>query len=317
MLLCVIVFLLQSLVSGFMRDINAVKECELVKSGAVPNVIVQWGEPRSASTLQYMTLLLIGSFLCPNGFLSQYGYFPKLDIQFNNNNYFNNNYSNSLDTTADNSSSESVVKSDSKNKNILFILKTHEIRDLYIFNNNNTLLFASTHNEDRRKFMVEALQSRIYNTTITNIQLFQLPKDVLDDNYYSFLYKYMEIFPMMTKEQMKKIREYLKYWMIFRKCCSSQMSLQWKYYLVNGNYTKKLSDPSHPQCELYNLTNLEIVWRQVTTELRMVPPPQLPGFCQCTIDTTKRQSILVNSHFFYKDCIQQFADHSFDWDNMY
>jgi hypothetical protein len=67
---------------------TAAPDCPAVRDGRIPNIWVQLGPPRTASTVQYVTLLLIGHIFCPQLYTS-FVWRPgnstnKLNVSYNN-----------------------------------------------------------------------------------------------------------------------------------------------------------------------------------------------------------------------------------------
>jgi len=86
---------------------------------------------------------------------------------------------------------------------------------------------------------------------------------LVTQNYATFvacplceIQRYQKVFDL-TENQILHLRDYFQHWMVLRKCCSNQASLEQRLTLHNCTRHRESFDPSHPHCEIYNLGAIE------------------------------------------------------------
>lgn len=258
--------------------------CKAVKDGSLPtNVWIQYGHTRSASTLQFMVILLLGNYLCGgNGISVGYG----------------------GTSTADN-----IAETVKSYPNILQIYKCHS-QDCVTQAPANAFIFLSG---SGKNFIDNQLGvwSKHYNHTVVNVQSYEHVihrQDQLTD--------YQKIF-LLPQKILDFISVYLRYWEVYRTCCGPQMSQSWREYLQNNKSSRAQTNLDYPACEMYNLSETESLLNNVANALDFVPKrfvgaekgfilemtmlPPFVGYCKCTVDLTKLDNAVFND-LKYKDC---------------
>jgi hypothetical protein len=177
-------------------------DCPAVREGRIPSIWVQLGPPRTASTVQYVTLLLIGHILCPQLHTS-FVWWPgkatnKLNVSYNN-------------------------------PNGLQIYKVHQDKLMEKINKDTPLyLFYSTDKNISAKDKTKALKGK----KVTYVQEMQR----LIDSNDSLVSDYKDFFNLSSRA-VNNVATYVKYFSIIRQCCGAQASHGWVEYL-RGNTNK-------------------------------------------------------------------------------
>lgn len=270
-------------------------ECAAVKKGMIPNVVLQVGEMRTASTLQYATLLLIGQLICP-GATIKHG--------------FVHHSRNMLD-----------VIQEQPNPNVLQIYKSHSF-DHATQLPSNSWIFASV--KDGANYsgelhgMSEAMQQKVLYWQNYS---FVIHKGVGD------LQVYRRIF-LFAQFSASDLTEILNLWRTMRICCGSQLSSSWRrvlmhpaalygpnrqkaWYAAMKVKNENVTMPRNHECKDIDFNSIE---RDLFSRLAKmdIPNSLLPfgthapifpyiGWCECTVQLTHRFRLEMNS-ITYKQC---------------
>ncbi|XP_053388931.1 uncharacterized protein LOC128551980 [Mercenaria mercenaria] len=176
-----------------------------------PRVILQYGRPRTASTLQFQILCILVAILHEHENNTVGCYFePKLKKLH-------------LDRYT--------------------VIKTHSL-DLYRLPSDSWIFMTSRNNQHKHDL------KRIHNLNLTVPFIADLSMTKILG--HSIVYKYQSIF-RISDEQMNHVAEYFRYWDILRLCCGTQMSKNWRTYLINKTQDAYIQS----QCKNYNISEIE------------------------------------------------------------
>ncbi|XP_045177472.2 uncharacterized protein LOC123537759 [Mercenaria mercenaria] len=194
-------------------------------SQTVPNVIVQYGTKRTASTLQFQILCLMMAFLHEDEK-------DKVGCFFNN-----------------------------KTVNKYTVIKTHNIVRLPISIPSNSWIFVTSSDALplREKLVFNWSIRKIKERNITIPYVADV--DLVSKRGHYIAYEYQTLFGM-SDENMQYIIEYLRYWDILRICCGRQMSNDWRSRLLsNANHSQHHNRHilTYPACEMYNISQVELL----------------------------------------------------------
>lgn len=183
----------------------------------VPNVILQYGSGRTATTLQFHILCLMMIMVHEDDAQNVGCDFNKLPPE-----------------------KYKVIKS----HNMLSKASSSIPPDSWVFLTSN----GTTSTEKRQADLSVINKRNLTNPYVADLNL------VLKRGY-SIAYEYQTIFGI-TDKQMTRIVEYLRFWDILRVCCGKQSSRQWKKVMITGanNDPKGLA---YPACEMYNISQVE------------------------------------------------------------
>ena len=192
----------------------------------MPNLIIQYGKPRTATTLQFQILCLMMAYLHEDNINNVTCYFN------NKNNGKHLNYN---------------------------VIKTHRISGFLSERPSNTWIFLTS--SDR----LSDIETFELNSNIKLLMQmnFTIPY-IADVNLVAkrghfIVYEYQHIFGL-SDTKMEQIAEYLRYWDILRVCCGKQMSADWRNHLAPSKNYKQHHDPhspTYPACEMYNISEVE------------------------------------------------------------
>lgn len=186
-----------------------------------PNLILQYGIARTATTLQFQILCLMMAFLHED------------EVQF-------------------------VGCSHHKQKEKKYnVIKTHVISEFLNTNlPSNTWIFMTSNSSfsENKKASVSRNIQKIEAKNL-RIPLIADVNSVLEQGYL-IVYEYQAIFGM-PDDKMKHIVEYIQYWDVLRVCCGTQMSAHWRNYLFTRSQHRQNKRLTKPECHLYNIAEVE------------------------------------------------------------
>lgn len=227
----------------------------------VPNIVIQFGHPRTATTLQFQTLCLMMVTV-----LSRLKKLDELQCQF----------------------FKQLPKPKSQ-KNHYSVLKTHALPSNLSYPH---WLFTTYDPHSNSSDPTAELISRKANVK------FKASIAQVERQGNSIAWEYQEMFGLSNAE-MNNIIDYLRYWDILRLCCGLQMSSDWRNYLIeyydnisgyenfiNTAGHHKFTSPSYPACEIYDID--KVSYRLLNNPLaklmltypnlkRMVQPSEVDG----------------------------------------
>ncbi|XP_045182927.1 uncharacterized protein LOC123541465 [Mercenaria mercenaria] len=207
------------------RKGNGRKRWELC-AGSVPKTIIQFGIPRTATTLQFNILCLCTAMVFEDEIKSVGCYFNRKKSQKYN------------------------------------VIKTHNIAKFLPKTPPNSWIFITSSGSlsPRNKHLLNASRRGIEKRNITIPYVADL--DLVTRRGYFIAYEYQPIFGL-SDEKMQHIIEYFRYWDILRLCCGKQMSADWRNRLsrkLNYKQHHDLHSPSYPACETYNISQVELLF---------------------------------------------------------
>jgi hypothetical protein len=262
--------------------------CAAVRTGRLPSVIVQIGPQRTASTLQYATLLLLAQLLCPGAGIKS-GFVHRARAM-------------------------RAVLAEQRDAAVLQVYKTHtwgHIAELPA----NAWVFVSTYDE-KNTSQIASFVKDTYGRGISYIQNMTFVKNTNNIGDLAAYERYfpMDIYPTET------LTKALDKWRVLRLCCGSQMASAWRDALVRGTGTDTgtgtgTEGGAHAReahmCESVDLDGTERALFARLAELRVRPgllpfgthAPIAPyvGWCACTVRLTRRLGLRINSHQ-YQQC---------------
>lgn len=200
--------------------------------GRVPNVVLQYGVPRTATTLQFYILCLM-MIMSHEDEVQNVGCF---------------NYK-------DPGSKYKVIKT-----HTMFTEKVQSIPpDAWVFLTSNGTLSNET----------DKHLSEIYKKNL--IIRFVVDLSLVLKRGFSIVYEYQPIFGV-TDAQIKRIAEHLRFWDILRVCCGKQLSRQWKHVLTSGpdNNTKGLAYPACEMYNICQVEQL-FIETYISKQFRFIP----------------------------------------------
>ncbi|XP_053386286.1 uncharacterized protein LOC128550714 [Mercenaria mercenaria] len=207
-------------------DANNTMECQSC-SVSVPNVILQYGHPRTATTLQFNILCLSMALLHE-------------DVKNSVGCYYNK-----------------------KKSKKYIVIKTHAIAKFLTKIPSHSWIFMTSKVKfsPKEKQRYSLTRQNIKVIRAKNITI----KYVADINFvskrgHSVVYEYQPIFGI-SDAKMQHMAEYFRYWDILRLCCGKQMSADWRNHLsLNPNYKRHHVHNSsiHSVCERYNISQVEV-----------------------------------------------------------
>eukprot|EP00421_Protoceratium_reticulatum_P019636 CAMPEP_0168387484 /NCGR_PEP_ID=MMETSP0228-20121227/15969_1 /TAXON_ID=133427 /ORGANISM="Protoceratium reticulatum, Strain CCCM 535 (=CCMP 1889)" /LENGTH=305 /DNA_ID=CAMNT_0008400721 /DNA_START=91 /DNA_END=1005 /DNA_ORIENTATION=+ len=196
----------------------------------IPDLIIQVGAPRTATTLQFQAL-------CATIVLLKSNVTCKFATQLQ----------------------ESVMGTKTGTFNVF---KTHsfdEVREVQTYTRRPFWVFATGVNA------TAGLDGNVMDWGATAEQLeegLNLPlkyvqiQSILTLRGYLMVGDYAEIFSLSDAEK-KEMLHYMRHWTVLRQCCGPQLSQDWRNKLQGKNSTRSRSDPNYPACEVYNMDALE------------------------------------------------------------
>ncbi|XP_053376989.1 uncharacterized protein LOC128547806 [Mercenaria mercenaria] len=234
-----------------------------------PRVILQYGQPRTASTLQFQILCMLVSVLHEHEKNTVGCYYdPKFD--------------------------KGYLKRYS-------VIKTHKLdKYLSIIPSDSWIFITSKrdqHKNDEKKI-------KHLNLTVRFIADISLALNL----GHLIVYKYQTIF-RTSDEQTEHVAEYLRYWEILRMCCGRQMSKKWRIYLWNKSHDayEQSTCKEYNISEIENLVMKTYIFKTFTnvesTHDVIGKPSQVDGdlngnYCQrCNENISKRRTV------FNKPCV--------------
>lgn len=271
--------------------------CGAVAAGRLPNIILQVGRKRTASTLQFATILLMAQLMCPNATIKTGFVHHTRKI--------------------------AELIEEQPNPNILQIYKTHtweHISELPA----NAWVFMSVNNEQNASKAV-AYVRKTFNHDVAYVQnmTFIRNNSIGDMSAYLRHFRLSEFPAIFFAQALNKFR-------LMRICCGSQMSSSWRDVLMHPAalrkgaklhlwiLSQKLSHknytiPASHMCDNINLNEME---KELFAQLEKmnIPVSLLPfgihsplvpyvGWCECTVQLTHQKKLDLNS-FQYKLCEQ-------------
>lgn len=194
------------------------------KKRVIPKVIVQYGVPRTSTTLQYHILCVMTAVV------------HEQEI-------------NSVGCHFNQSKSYKYI-----------VIKRHDITDSYLRSlPNDSWIFMTSSgrlsSRTKQELQMVRQMARKNNLRVPYIA----NTEMVSKRGYLIAYEYQPIFGI-TDEKMKYILDYMQYWEILRRCCGRQMSTDWLNHLSPiENYTKHhdLHSVTYPACEMYVIGNVE------------------------------------------------------------
>ena len=259
----------------------------------VPNIVIQFGHPRTATTLQFQTVCLMMVTV-----LSRLQKLDQLECQF----------------------FKQLPKAKSQ-KNHYSVWKTHALpMDLSY----SHWLFTTYDPQSKSSDPTAELAARKANVK------FKASITQVEEQGISFAMKYQSFFGL-SKSEMLDVIDYLRYWDILRLCCGLQMSSDWRNYLIdyyNGSQTNltgyenfiktsghhNFTSPSYPACEIYDID--QVSYRLLRNPLaqqmlkypnlrRMVQPSEADGPLTETYCSVMNEKIHVQRLGFNKNGLHQ------------
>lgn len=238
--------------------------CKPVYDGVVPRLWVEAGEPRSASTLAFASLLFIAEKVCgAHGMV--YGYSKNVMSMLQG-----------MNQTTD--------------QNALHVIKTHELdftnipQRTWIFMSGKSLEYESnsTHEISARHGHNVKYVQKLSHTAVLGAKV---------------IYEYKPFFHL-SNSTFDSIYKALRLWDILRLCCGYQMSAHWIAYIKDGNNP---TNPTVQECLQHNLTQVEVELAETIKNyhvgLFLQPNVSNIGFCQCSIrelNAHKRKYAMFN-----------------------
>lgn len=190
----------------------------------VPNVIVQYGEPRSGSTLQFHSLCLMMLML--------------------------------HEEEASNVSCSFGATTTSKFK----VIKAHSVNSFLKTIPSNAWIFMTLKSKSELHQQVKQNIEKMKKRNLTIQKTVDL--DEVGRAGFYIATQYQKHFGL-SDNKMVHVLEYLRYWDILRQCCGKQMSSDWRNKLAPQKGYKQHHEPNsltYPACEMYNITQVETLF---------------------------------------------------------
>lgn len=269
--------------------------CPAVKEGRLPNIILQVGDMRTASTLQYTTLLLLGQLQCSGSVIKRGFVHHTRDIR--------------------------DVLAEQRDPNVLQIYKSHTFPHIESLPK-NAWIFVSVSGESNATKIVSDIK-RKYHRDVQNLQSFNEVKHNKVGNLSSYHQWFrFSAFPLNF------LTSTLELWRTIRICCGSQMSAPWRKVLMHpaalfGSRRQQrwLSDqirvqtnaslPPKHTCSYVDFNEIEtklfemLRYKNISLSILPLgshsPIEHYIGWCECTVQLTHRLHLDMNN-FQYKRC---------------
>ena len=251
-LLAIIVML--SAVSGVSADDSTTTTNYETTNRTMPDMIVQFGTPRTATTLQFQILCLIATMLhgekdekvacdhvpggdspLPNAKqMMRDGHFPVIKSHIHANDLLD-------DLGVFNKKKQSKLMEEYPNGIWLF----------------------RTGKRDTEKIDWMKLEDKV-SSPVVSLKYVQSLETLGRDGIHGILDDYARIFRLSAHE-LTELSEYIRYWTILRQCCGKQMSVDWRKMLQKHtrdghaihNHKRSMHDPNYHACEMYNIKWVE------------------------------------------------------------
>ena len=178
---------------------NIVLPCTLLQEKKIPNVWLQLADTRTASTLQWVTLILIGNLLCEGSV--EWRYLQRC-------------------------SATAMYYAQNPDPNTLQILKSHDFCFLGAINENAWAFSSSTGDGVGQTMWIEGA----FPTRHSLVKIMQGMDDIHNSSVHILNTAYKELFNL-TDVMITKVVTVLEPWSVLRKCCGSQMSASWRLSL--------------------------------------------------------------------------------------
>lgn len=210
----------------YFQKVGGETMAHMLISTEVPDTVIQYGKPRSATTLQSEALCDI--MLLIKGSSVRCGFVSDLNSQEQMN----------------------QVQSEFR------VIKTHQPPEKWpqhMFKDNAWFFFTG---DDGTNWQSEA--ARLANDLGRDVKYVQL-RDNLAMHGYTVVSDYQQIFDL-DKSQVESLLTYLRYWDVIRQCCGDQMSQDWRATLQNDTAHElhwTLEDAAYPACEIYDLDTVQ------------------------------------------------------------
>lgn len=170
------------------------QECLALKNGTIPNVWLQIGDQRTASTLQYVTLILIGSLLCEN---------ENIDWH-----YLQKPWGQTIE----------LVHNEDPTR--LRVVKTHDFNFIQQITDETWIFYSG----DQAWWLLETFPGHPIILEARVEEVFYSSFNILNT-------KYRSVFNLSDK-MVRILAEVVEAWVPLRKCCGPQMSDSWRKYLL-------------------------------------------------------------------------------------
>lgn len=200
---------------------------------AQKNVLVQFGEPRTGSTYQYMSLCLTGKIMA--------GLTEKNYVAF-----FTTNVSEIADRCSF-QESFCVVKTHKLN-----VMSEREMGDFF-GPSGRAMLFISVKQGHERN-MIQKSSENVFSLAISVQEYESFVGMSPLENAQELARPFRDL---ILPEHILYMQEYMKIWKVIRQCCGSQASADQRnslHGLSNAPLKHALYMPDAPECSMYNLT---------------------------------------------------------------
>lgn len=232
------------------------KSCSLVKDGKIPRIWLQVGKHRTASTLQFVILVLISKILCPGSF------YTFLDRITSKSKYVDSYHELDVLGVYKTHSFENILKMGSQWENKWIFVSTESIH------HHNKSEFS--HIKDKIKFIQPVDKAQTLNSLVSKYgELFNLPNTTVS-----------------------KITRYIDLWSNLRKCCGPQASKSWRNKLSLGNQ----AEGNFSCNNWSNLSMLERELEDFAILNDMPKLDFKVGYCECTKEVLKHANVSLGIH---------------------
>lgn len=165
------------------------------------------------------------------------------------------------------------------------VIKAHVLTDQLVSSDRATIFFATSTNSSHSSVssLIQPRLTQPYNVLV-KIGLGVLP-------WYVALFG-------LDEDSAMRLHEYVRYWQIFRRCCGSQASVDWRMHLHGAGVEPKHKSTAYDamDCLIYDLDRLEA--RMLETSMcrderfhkmgtRLSPMCPRRGFCNDTVQKLK------------------------------